>query len=74
MELRTSGFFDALKNILTTVLVLSYLDFSKDFLLETGALLKGLGAILSQVGNDGKTHVIAYASRSQHPRERSMRN
>ena len=65
---------DALKQALRTALVLSYLDFSKDFVLETDALLKGLGAILPKVGGDWKTHVIANASRSLCPSERSIWN
>ena len=34
----------------------------------------GLDAALSQVGNDGKRHVITYAGRSLCPSERSMQN
>ena len=36
--------------------------------------MKGLGAILSQQQKDGSVPVIAYASRSLHPSERSMCN
>ena len=64
--------FDALKLALTTALVLAYLDYTKPFILETDASLKGLGAVLLLKGNDGEIHVIAYASCSLHPSERSM--
>ena len=37
-------------------------------------LLNGLGAILSQQGKNGEIHVIAYASHSLCPSERSMCN
>ena len=36
--------------------------------------LKGVGAVLSQKGKDGEVRVIAYASRSLRPSERSMRD
>ena len=71
---RTSGFFDAIKHALTMAPVLSYPDFSREFVLETDASLKGLHTILSQAGNDGKVHVIASGSRSLCPSERSMQN
>ena len=66
--------FDALKQALTTAPVLAYPDYTKPFILETDASLKGLGAVLSQKGNDGEIRVIAYASRSLRPSERSMRD
>ena len=66
--------FDALKEALSTAPVLGYPDFSREFILEIDASLNGLGAVLSQQGKDGQIHVIAYASRSLHPSERSMCN
>ena len=45
-----------------------------NFILETDVSLNGLGAILSQQGKDGKICVIAYASCSLYPSERSMHN
>ena len=66
--------FDALKEVLSTASVLGYPDFSREFILETDASLNGLGTILSQQGKDGQIHVIAYASYSLCPSEKSMCN
>ena len=65
--------FDALKEALCTSPVLGYPDFNREFILETDASLKGLGAILSQQ-KERSIHVIAYASQSLCPSERSMHN
>ena len=66
--------FDALKEALVTAPVLGYPDFNREFMLETNASLQGLGAVFSQQDETGKLHVIAYASQSMHPSERSMHN
>ena len=66
--------FDALKEALCTAPVLGYPDFSREFILETDASLKGLGTILSQQQKDGSVCVIAYASQSLCPSKRSMCN
>ena len=66
--------FDALKEALSTAPVLGYPNFSREFILEIDASLNGLGAIISQQGKDGQIHLIAYASCSLHPSERSMCN
>ena len=56
--------FDNLKKALMEAPILAYPDYSKLFILETDALLKGLGAVLSQKENDNEIRVIAYASQS----------
>ena len=66
--------FDALKEALVTAPVLGYPYFNREFVLETDTSLQGLGAVLSQQYETGKLHVIAYASPSLHPSERSMHN
>ena len=66
--------FDALKEAPCTAPVLGYPNFSREFILETDASLKGLCTILSQQQKDGSVHVIAYASQSLCPSERSMCN
>ena len=66
--------FVALKEALCTAPVLGYPDFTREFILETDTSLKGLGAILSQQDKDRSICVIAYASRSLCPSERSMCN
>ena len=66
--------FDALKLDLTTAPVLGYPNFEREFILETDASLRGLGAVLSQVDDQGKTHVIAYTSQTLRPSEKSMCN
>ena len=54
--------FDVLKEALVTALVLGYLVFNREFVLETNASLQGLGAMLSQQDETGKLCMIAYAS------------
>ena len=64
--------FTNLKQALISTPILAYPDYSKAFILETDASLKGLGAVLSQRGDDGMVRVIAYVSRSLRPGEKSM--
>ena len=65
---------DALKEALVTAPILGYCDFNREFVLETDASLQGLGAVLSQQDETGKLCVIAYATQSFCPSERSMCN
>ena len=55
--------FNLLKMKCVTALVLAFADFEKPFLLETDASSCGLGAVLSQKQDDGKFHLVTYASR-----------
>ena len=66
--------FDNLKQALTSAPILAYPDYSKPFILETDASLKGLGTVLSQWSDDNTVRVIAYASRSLRPGEKSMKD
>ncbi|CAG8698419.1 18262_t:CDS:1, partial [Cetraspora pellucida] len=56
--------FDTLKNHLISDSIFQYSDFSRPFYLHTDASTSGLGAVLSQLNNNYKEYIIAYASRS----------
>ena len=62
--------FDALKSRLIDSPILAYPNSELDFVLETDASAKGLGAVLSQVHADKHLHPVAYASRALSPQER----
>ena len=63
--------FDHLKQRLINAPVLAYPSFDREFLLETDASVQGLGAVLSQVQEDGLAHPVAYASRALTPAEKN---
>ena len=65
--------FDQLKKVLTEAPILAYPENKRPFILETDASLKGLGAVLSQKGEDREIRIIAYASHSLRPSKCSMR-
>ena len=65
-----SGFV-SLKTKLASPPVLAYPCFSKAFTLETDASIQELGAVLSQVQEDGKLRPVAYASRALNPSEKN---
>ena len=50
--------------MITSSPILSYADFEKQFILQTDASKKVLGAILYQKDDDGRMHVIGYGSRT----------
>ena len=62
--------FDRLRQMLIQAPVLSYPDFSKSFTIYTDAFEIGLGAVFSQE-QEGKEHVISYASRSLNSAEKN---
>ena len=65
------GSFLRLKDHLISPPVLSYPDFGKGFVLHTDASGDGLGTMLEQVQEDGRSHPVAYASRSLTKAERN---
>ena len=52
--------------------VLGFIDFSHPFELERDASLKGLGGMLSQKDEHGKSRALAYCSWSLHSRKQLM--
>ena len=64
--------FEKLKTVLSSPPLLGYADFTLPFIVETDASIHGRGAVLSQIQN-GKTVIIAYASRTLRPNERSAK-
>ena len=62
--------FENLKKLLTSSPVLAFPQFDRPFILETDASGTGLGAVLAQKQDDGKTRPIAYASRTLQPHEK----
>ena len=55
--------FDVLKGRLTSAPIMTYPDFSKQFILATDASDCGIGAVLSQKDTENHEHPVAYASR-----------
>ena len=56
--------FDALKQACMSAPGLAFTNYTKEFLLETDASKKWLGAVLSQKQVDGQYHPVAYGSRA----------
>lgn len=61
--------FNMLKSKLTSTPVLAYPDPSKTFILDTDACETGIGAVLSQMHEEGE-RVVAYASRALSKQEK----
>ena len=63
--------FDKLRHLLVSPPILVFPDSSKPFILDTDASDFGIGAVLSQVDDDGQERVVAYASRTLSKAERN---
>ena len=61
--------FEALKVVLCQSPVLKNPDFTREFILQTDASNRGVGAVLSQLDEEGRDRPIAYFSRKLLPRE-----
>ena len=55
--------FKALSRLLVSTPILTFPEYTKPFVLNTDASDIDIGAVLSQIREDGKEYVIAYASR-----------
>jgi hypothetical protein len=56
--------FEKLRKTLCEAPILLYPDFGKEFFLRTDASKFGLSGVLMQMGDDGRLHPVAYASRA----------
>ena len=56
--------FDELRKCLVSSSISAYPDYNRRFILDTDASDTGIGAVLSQISDEGSERVIAYASRS----------
>ena len=56
--------FRALKQACMSAPILTFADYTKDFLLKTDASKEGLGAVLSQKQPDGQYHLVTYGSQA----------
>lgn len=63
--------FRTLKEKLAEPPILQFPDNRRPFTVDTDASNYGLGAVLSQLGDDGQLHPICFASRSLSPAERN---
>ena len=63
--------FDLLKSKLSSAPILVYPNFDLEFVLETDASVRGLGAFLSQQLNS-QLHPVAFASRALSPQEQTI--
>lgn len=61
--------FQHLKEVLSSGPVLRTPDYSKEFIVQCDASDRGLGVVLSQVGEDAEEHLVLYASRKLTCRE-----
>ena len=61
--------FEKLKSLLCSAPVLQAPNFEKQFIVQTDASERGVGAVLSQLDESGADHPVAYFSRKLLPRE-----
>ena len=55
--------FECLKRAFTTAPIIAHVDPTKHFILEADASDFALGSVLSQTGDDGQLHPVAFHSR-----------
>ena len=68
-DVKQDSAFQALEIALSTAPILAKPDFERSFILDTDTCQYAVGAVLSQIGNDGVEHPIYYHSRVLSPAE-----
>ena len=62
---------EAFQELLSTPPILKVAEPNKQYVLQTDASEQGLGAVLSQIKENGEEHPVAFASRKFLPREKN---
>ena len=63
--------FEELRDNLMKAPIVIFPDFKRDFILLTDASTNAIGAVLGQLGEDGKEHAIAYFSKTLNKAQRN---
>lgn len=63
--------YDTLRQALMSTPILAHPDLTKPFIVDTDASQRALGAVCSQISDDGKERPVAYASRTLSASERN---
>ena len=66
------GAFETLKGLMQQAPILRYPDPSREYILDTDASNGAVGAVLSQIQDDGREGVVAYFSKTLIPAEREL--
>ena len=70
-DLECQKSFEELKKALSSIPILIYPDFSKEFIVQTDASDFGLGVVLAQLDDEKREHVVTYAIQNLKKAERN---
>jgi hypothetical protein len=66
--------FQSMKQALAEAPVLAFSNFTKEFIITTDASAEAIGAVMTQMGDDGKEHLLSCHSRTLRGAEKNYNN